>query len=45
MMEGGKESMALAISLGLPASNAVEIGDYSHPLKGAGFYGFYSDRL
>ena len=25
MMEGGKESMALAISLGLPASNAVEI--------------------
>ena len=20
-------------------------GDYSHPLKGAGFYGFYSDRL
>jgi|GEM_PF-5587571 hypothetical protein len=23
----------------------VAVCDYSHPLKGAGFYGFYSDRL
>ena len=26
-------------------SNNAFVGDYSHPLKGAGFYGFYSDRL
>jgi len=23
----------------------IILSDYSHPLKGAGFYGFYSDRL